>query len=85
MTMGHRTLICHRVSDMPVGGELKGSFRKKCDTCGADIWASKASLIYTGGQSLICMSCFSKRDTDELEICPPSEGQLREMEDLTQP
>lgn len=75
-------LVCHRVGDIPLGHVADGSLIKKCDTCKKDVWASKASLIYSGGEVLMCIHCFVKVPSkDRTKLVKPSEGQLREIEE----
>lgn len=75
-------LVCHRVADIPLEHVAGGSLIKKCDTCRKDVWASKASLIHSGGEALMCICCFVKLPPkNRTKLVKPSEGQLREIEE----
>lgn len=76
--------ICMPVKGTPPENVVRGSLVKKCDTCGQEIWVSKASLAYSGGQTLMCTNCFfekTEKNLDDLEFTQPTEGQIQEIED----
>lgn len=80
--MGKAILVCMPVKGTDAKDVVAGSFIKQCDECVADIWTTKASLAYSGGQILICMNCFHQKvGKEEIQVMEPSEGQLRELDD----
>lgn len=78
--MEKRILVCMPVDGTPAENVVSGSLLTICDECGADIWATKASIVYSGGKKLICLPCFDQAKETEIEIMRPSEGQIREIE-----
>jgi len=81
--MEKAVLICMPVKGTPAKNVVRDSLVKQCSKCRADVWATKASIIHSGGQMLVCMPCFfleaMSEPEEEIRIMKPSEGQIREM------
>ena len=87
--MEEATLICMPVKGTVAENVVEDSLIKPCSKCGTDVWATKASIIHSGGATLICMNCFFQKVVHQTEgksdfidcIIRPSKGQIREIKD----
>ncbi len=74
------TILCVRIEDGFF--VVTGSIKRKCDTCGAQVWFSPSALQHEKSRTLriLCVPCGKKEiGIEEFKKIMPYPGQIKEI------
>ena len=73
-------VLCFKVLLMP-RASVQGCSKVPCGTCGQPVWLSPATAAHVADKPhrISCAECAAKDPDDDIQVMPPSEGQIAEM------
>ncbi len=73
-------VLCFKVLTMP-RPLVPGCSRVPCGSCDQPVWLSPATAAHVADKPhrISCAECAAKDPDDDIQVMPPSEGQIAEM------
>lgn len=84
MSDDRNLLVCNRVTPQRVNPPLAGALQRTCAFCASAVWVSLGSLATIAERAepfaICCLECLPAHLPPGMELMPPSEAQIGEMQ-----